>query len=153
MKRAILLLVVLVGGAFYLGWFTFTTDGTGQTEHVNIVIDKNKVHQDEARAVEKLHSFEQQVESQNHTAPAELPAASRSADRRMQLAPQAGVVEPGISQPLARQPATPYEPENLNGAVGPAPAGGDPYELPEQPRRPARPAAETEGDSFSRGFQ
>jgi hypothetical protein len=146
MKRAILLLVVLVGGAFYLGWFTFTTDGTGAKEHVNIVIDKDKVHQDEARAVEKLQTLEQQIEARNASAPAELPTADRSADRRMQFAPGSRA-----AQPVAPQPIAPYEPENLGGTVEPAPAGFDPYAIPEQPRRPARPAAES--DSFSRGFQ
>lgn len=135
MKRAILLLVVVVGGAFYLGWFTFTTDNSGQTEHVNIVIDKNKIQQDEARALEKLHAYEQQVESKA--------ASGQSA------AP---------SQPSGRQPqqtGSPYEgtqPGYSNYPVEPPAANGDPYELPVAPQPPRRPAAET-AESFSRGFQ
>jgi len=64
MKKAILLLVVVVGGAFYLGWFTFTTSGTGSTEHVDIVIDKDKVHDAELKAFEKLNEYEQQLSKQ-----------------------------------------------------------------------------------------
>ena len=64
MKRAILLLVVVVGGAFYLGWFTLTTSKTGDTEHLNIAIDEAKVHEDELKAFEKLNEYEQHVKQQ-----------------------------------------------------------------------------------------
>lgn len=64
MKRAILLLVVVVGGAFYLGWFTFTTNGTGNTEHIDIAIDKTKVHDDELKAFDKLNEYEEQLRQQ-----------------------------------------------------------------------------------------
>lgn len=139
MKRAILLLVVVVGGAFYLGWFTFTTDNSGQTEHVNIVIDKNKVRQDEARALEKLNSFEQQIETKNQQNQAAMPGSDRSAGRR---------------SPAPLQPASPSEPQPGGyppGAEQPV-AGGDPYQVPEEPRPITRPAAET-AETFSRGFQ
>ena len=150
MKRAILLLVVLVGGAFYLGWFTFTTDNVGKTEHVNIVINKDKIQQDEGRAVEKLHSLEQQAEEQARANEQTLPAADRSADRRMQT----------LQQPIA-----PFDPQSGNAAqddirLGTAtqPAGAsteqvDPYELPARPRAANRRAAEPGNESFSRGFQ
>lgn len=132
MKRAILLLVVVVGGAFYLGWFTFTTDNSGQTEHVNIVIDKNKIRQDEARALDKLHAYEQQVQSQAQSG--QTGAAS----------------QPATSQ--APQEAAPYA-TTQPGAYPVQPASsGDPYELPQPPQPPQRPAAQT-ADSFSRGFQ
>lgn len=143
MKRAILLLVVVVGGAFYLGWFTFTTDNSGQTEHVNIVIDKEKVRQDEGRALQKLHAYEQQVESQ---AASGQTAAS-------------GQPWPVTRQPTAGQPQqspSPYETTQPGGdptyAAEPPAAGGDPYEVPEPPQPARRPAAET-AESFSRGFQ
>ncbi|HEV3339984.1 MAG TPA: hypothetical protein VG125_06495 [Pirellulales bacterium] len=160
MKRAILLLVVVVGGAFYLGWFTFTTDGTGPTEQVHIVINKDKVHQDEGRALEKLHEFEQQAEAQAQTGAAgttnqpSVPAADRSADRRMRPSPQ---------------PISPYSPQQPNGLpvengyqplpqqeyapAQPAPQAVDPYELPERPRAANRQGSEAAADSFSRGFQ
>ena len=64
MKKAILLLIVVVGGAFYLGWFTFSTSGTGSTEHVDVVIDKDKIHEDELKAFEKLNEYEQQLSKQ-----------------------------------------------------------------------------------------
>jgi hypothetical protein len=151
MKRAILLLVVLVGGAFYLGWFTFTTDDSGQSEHVNIVIDKNKVHADEARAIEKLHSFEQQAESQ--AGQAALSGTDRSA-RRPVNPPQATPYE--VPQPAEYQPEPAFNPapppSYPTGQIEPPAAGSDPYEVPAAPRPASRPAAET-AESFSRGFQ
>jgi hypothetical protein len=154
MKRAILLLVVLVGGAFYLGWFTFTTDSTGQTEHVNIVINKDKVQQDEGRALQKLHSLEQQAEEQGRTSAQGLPGADRSADRRMQTLPQPIAPyepqQPGnVSNETRYQPAagTEYAPAE------PAPQSVDPYETPQRPRSAGRPVTEGANENFSRGFQ
>ena len=142
MKRAILLVVVLVGGAFYLGWFTFTTDSSGPTEHVNIAIDKDKVHQDEARAIEKLHSFEQQIETQSPNASPALPRPDRASRQPATALPQS---------------VSPYETEQAGGyptqPVEPPAAGSDPYELPEDGRPAKRPAAETASESLSRGFQ
>ncbi|HEX7379225.1 MAG TPA: hypothetical protein VF278_19035 [Pirellulales bacterium] len=131
MKRAILLLVVVVGGAFYLGWFTFTTDNSGESEHVNIVIDKNKIRQDEAKAVQRLHAYEQQVQAQGQAGQASGPAPENDS-------------------------ASPYETTQSGGnstySAQPSAAGGDPYELPQPPQPPQRQATET-SDSFSRGFQ
>ncbi|HEX5442818.1 MAG TPA: hypothetical protein VFW87_03270 [Pirellulales bacterium] len=64
MKKTILLLIVVVGGAFYLGWFTFTTNKSGNTEHVDIIFDKDKIHEDELKAFEKLNEYEQQLSEQ-----------------------------------------------------------------------------------------
>jgi hypothetical protein len=158
MKRAILLLVVVVGGAFYLGWFTFTTDNTGNTEHVNIVINKDKLEQDEGRALQKLHSLEQQAEQQaaspSRTSAAALPGADRSADRRMRTAPQPIAPYEG-QQPsdAASQNGYPQQPRTGFSPAEPAPAVADPYELPQRPRSASRSAAETANESFSRGFQ
>jgi hypothetical protein len=158
MKRAILLVVVLVGGAFYLGWFTFTTDSSGPTEHVNIAIDKDKVHADEARAIEKLHAYEQQIEAQSQNTSPEQARPDRAAFRPTTPAPQ--TVSPyGTAQPdgYGGQPAG-YSTQPAGYPTQPveAPAAGpDPYELPEEPRPVARPAARpaAETDSFSRGFE
>ncbi|HVA47222.1 MAG TPA: hypothetical protein VNH11_12715 [Pirellulales bacterium] len=138
MKRAILLLVVVVGGAFYLGWFTFTTsnDPTGHAEHVNILIDKDKVHEDEARALEKLHSFENQIQEKNRASGTASPAAGQSAN-----VPQ-GLPEPslGAGQTSGLAPL-------------PAPTAGNAYDAPEERQPRGRPVAETAAESFSRGFQ
>jgi hypothetical protein len=178
MKRLILLGVVVVGGAFYLGWFTFTTDSSGPSEHVNIVIDKDKVHADEARAVEKLRAFEQQVEVQGQNASQGMPPADRSA-RRANPAQQydntqptgydsqpAGYVNPPTGGYGAGPGGQRYEPPAGYGGqpagygaqqpAQPAP-GPDPYELPEDESRPvARPAVRPAGgggSDFSRGFE
>lgn len=156
MKRAILLLVVLVGGAFYLGWFTFTTDDSGQSEHVNIVIDKNKVHQDEARAIEKLHSLEQQAESQ--AGQAAVPAAERSARRPVNPQQAPAGYEPtqpaGYQQPQGYDFNNPSPPQSYPaGQYEPPATGADPYGVPQEPRAASRPATPTAEDNFSRGFQ
>jgi hypothetical protein len=137
MKRAILLLVALVGGAFYLGWFTFTTDSTGHTEHVNIEINKDKVHEDEARAIEKLHSYENQIEQQNGTSTTALPDLNQS-----------GSISPP-PQNLA-QAAVTSEP---SPRLAPAQYANDSYEVPQPAPSRRRPVAETAAESFSRGFQ
>lgn len=141
MKRAILLLVVVVGGAFYLGWFTFTTsnDPSGHTEHVNIEINKDKVHADEARAIEKLHSLENQVEQRNRTSMTTLPEEGASAQGHQlpRIVPQNALQTEATSQ-LAPVP-TPYG-NQANAAA-------------EEPRPRRRPVAETAAESFSRGFQ
>jgi hypothetical protein len=165
MKRAILLLVVVVGGAFYLGWFTFTTDGTGQNEQVHIVINKEKVHQDEGRALQKLHELEQQAEAQAQAgaagATSQQPAlpqgpapADRSADRRMRKSPQP------ISSDAPQQPAgVPVEngyqplPQQGYAPAQPLPQATDPYEVPERPRAANRQGAGAAEENFSRGFQ
>jgi hypothetical protein len=140
MKRAILLLVVVVGGAFYLGWFTFTTDNSGQTEHVNIVINKEKVQQDEARALDKLHAYEQQAESRAATAGQSSSSEQPTVARR--AAPEPGPSAYQTTQPGV-YPTSPIEPPS---------AGNDPYEVSAPPQPAERPAAEP-ADSFSRGFQ
>lgn len=137
MKRAILLLVIVVGGAFYLGWFTFTTDTTGHTEHVNIEINKDKVHEDEARAIEKLHSFENQVEQQGRTSTTSLPDLNQSGSTSQPR----NAAQPALQPELASRPA-PAPPQYAN----------DNYEAPQQ-APPRRPVAETAAESFSRGFQ
>ncbi len=141
MKRAILLLVVVVGGAFYLGWFTFTTsnDPTGHAEHVNILINKDKVHEDEARALEKLHSLENQVQEENRASATASPAAGQSANVPSQ--PQ-GLPEPSLGAG-----------QTSDLAPLPAPTAGNPYDAAEERQRSRRPVAETAAESFSRGFQ
>ncbi|HWB10870.1 MAG TPA: hypothetical protein VG826_16690 [Pirellulales bacterium] len=158
MKRAILLLVVFVGGAFYLGWFTFTTDGTGPNEQVHITIDKEKVQHDEARALQELHSIEQQAEARaqaNAAAATNQPASppdDRSADRRM--GPSQRPVDPYVAgQPGNVPAANGYQPLEPYPAARPAPQAADPYELPERPRATNRQTNEEAADSFSRGFQ
>ncbi|HVX16104.1 MAG TPA: hypothetical protein VHC22_33270 [Pirellulales bacterium] len=177
MKRAILLAIVLVGGAFYLGWFTFTTDSSGPNEHVNIVINKDKVHADEARAIEKLHSFEQQAQAQGQAAVQDetqaqnSPAArfERTARQALRQQPQSvsdyqmqqpqqqyQTAQPQYPGAQPQYPANPAQPQYQNQPAGyanePAQGGVDPYELPQR-SRPQRPAADTNSETFSRGFE
>jgi hypothetical protein len=61
MKKTILLLLLLIGVAYYLHWFNFTTEGTGTNEHINITLDKTKIAEDEAKAVRVLKDEEQRI--------------------------------------------------------------------------------------------
>ena len=132
MKRAILLLVVVVGGAFYLGWFTFTTDSSGPTEHVDIAIDKGKVEASEQQAIEGAKKLVQQLENHATT------ATSATGAPAGQMATFAG---PGSFHVGGEgvQPGTA------------APIGPDPYEATTPPA--SRPAAQTASEPFSRGFE
>lgn len=126
MKRAILLLVVVVGGAFYLGWFTFTTESNGPTERVNIVVDKDKIKASEQQAIEGIKQFEQQLESHSAT------GTSAGSGQTATFTPPGSFHIGGDST----QPAT--------GAT----LGPDPYEP-----TASRPAAQTASEPFSRGFE
>jgi hypothetical protein len=128
MKRAILLLVVVVGGAFYLGWFTFTTDSSGPSEKVNIVFNKDKIEASEKQAIEKAKQFERQIE--NHAAAASSGTAGQTAT----------FTPPGSFQ-LGGDGAQPCT------TLGP-----DPYET-SAPQPASRPAAQTASEPFSRGFE
>jgi hypothetical protein len=50
-----LLVVVVLGVGFYLGWFSFSTDSTNQKTNFNITVDKDKIREDAEKAKEKVH--------------------------------------------------------------------------------------------------
>lgn len=134
MKRTILLLALLIGGAFYLGWFTLSTTQNGTTEHVNIEFDTRKIKQDEARALEALHQTEQQINTRNaqqiqadsgSTSSTAAPAAAASyAAAGPQEAPAA--TAPVYEAPRAPQYQNPYATAPAAPAPPPrrAPIGG-----------------------------
>lgn len=134
MKRAILLLIVVVGGAFYLGWFTFTTDSSGPTEHVDIVIDKGKVEASEQQAIEGAKKFVQQLENHAATATSVTGTSVTGGQTATFTGPGSFHVGGDGVQPGA---AT---------TIGP-----DPYEATTPPA--GRPAAQTASEPFSRGFE
>lgn len=130
MKRAILLLVVVVGGAFYLGWFTFTTESNGPTERVNIDFDKNKIQASEQQAIEGIKKFEQQIENRAAT------ASSASSGQTATFTPPGSFHIGGDGTPSGT--ATTIGPDPYE-ATATKPAGG--------------PAAQTASEPFSRGFE
>lgn len=153
MKKTILLLALIAGGGYYLHWYTFTTETVGNSEHVNVVIDKNKIKQDEEQALEKLHGMQGQAESQvledarqrvsSAIAPENAGPAVQVVEQPNGFAPRTGYPPQGAyQQPSGYAPQTPYPPQQ------------DPYGEPQsysppQPRQPPRTAAQ----DLDRGFE
>ena len=60
MKKLFVLIVLLVGGTavagLYRGWFQVSSDGAAADDksHVTLTVDKNKIHEDEAKALDKV---------------------------------------------------------------------------------------------------
>lgn len=170
MKKTIFLLALIAGGGYYLHWYTFSTETVGSSEHVHITIDKDKIKQDEQRALENLRGAQGNVEGQL------LEDAKQRVSAGFQDAgapPAVQVVEqqPGYS-PRGNYPPQGYEPQGAYvprgnyappGSYGPpgnyappgaAPPEQDPYGEPQSsspppPRRPVRTAAQ----DLDRGFQ
>lgn len=60
--RTLLFLVILfvvgvVGFGFYRGWFSVSTDSTAPKPNATITVDKDKIHEDEQAAKDKLHGL------------------------------------------------------------------------------------------------
>jgi hypothetical protein len=59
MKRFLLVLVVLVavavGVSFYMGWVGLTSDGEGGMYHITFNVNKDKIREDEQRALDTVH--------------------------------------------------------------------------------------------------
>lgn len=163
MKKTILLLALVAGGGYYLHWYTFSTETVGNSEHVHVIIDKEKIKQDEQRALERLKGAQGNVEGQLlEDAKQRVSAGFEDAG----APPTVQVVEqqPGYA-PRGNYPSQEYPPQGAyapRGNYAPpgsyAPQGGvppeqDPYGEPQSssppPRRPVRTAAQ----DLDRGFQ
>ena len=63
-----LLVAVVLGLGFYLGWFGFSTDSTNQKTNINITVDKDKIREDAEKAKEKVqeagHKVKERIESE-----------------------------------------------------------------------------------------
>jgi hypothetical protein len=156
MKKTILLLAVLVGLAYYLHWFSFTTEGTGPTEHINITFDKTKIEQDEGTALRVLKDEERRIQQDaSQTAP---DGGDGPVGRRQ---PQANG---GFGQRTAADPNSqlPYDPNQQPPASSYGPHGTsayDPYDTnPPAPAGqgrsvPPRSAKRPPPSELDRGFE
>jgi hypothetical protein len=134
MKKTILLLLLLVGVAYYLHWFNFTTEGTGTNEHINITLDKAKIAQDEAKAVRVLKDEEQRIAhdaAQGGAAGPDRQSAEQSSYRSAETW-QPGKT-PGYDPNGTASGAPTYDPYDPNP---PAPAGNGRYTPPRSAKRP-----------------
>lgn len=53
----VLLLIGIAGFGFYRGWFRVSTDNTDNKVNTTITVDKDKIHEDEQKAKEKVQAF------------------------------------------------------------------------------------------------
>jgi hypothetical protein len=53
----VLLLVGTAGLGFYRGWFRLSTDNTDRQPSATITVDKDKIHEDEQKAKDKVQGF------------------------------------------------------------------------------------------------
>lgn len=56
-----LLLVGIAGLGFYRGWFRISTDNTDRQPSATITVDKDKFHEDEQKAKDKVQGFGQEA--------------------------------------------------------------------------------------------
>ena len=61
----ILVLIVagVIGVGFHRGWFTVSSDSQGNTPNITVSVDKEKIRQDKAKAVEKVQDLEQRAKA------------------------------------------------------------------------------------------
>lgn len=157
MKKTILLLALVAGAGYYLHWYTFSTESEGNTQHVHIVIDKDKIKQDEERALEKLRGESNRIlddsgQQMRYRAPLDQGQSGPDPYGQGQYPPR-GNYRPAGNQPAVQVVQQPEPPQDYRpqGAYAPE---QDPYSLPDSasppaaPRRPVRTAAQ----DLDRGF-
>jgi cell division protein FtsX len=77
MARMLLVLVLIVaivaGLGFYMGWFHFSSGSDGNNAHITVSMDKDQIQKDEDKVVDKVQDLGQQakgkVETTTQTAP------------------------------------------------------------------------------------
>ena len=60
----VLLVVGIVGVGLYRGWFQVSTNNTDQKPSATLTVDKGKIHEDEQKVKNKLHSFGQEAKEE-----------------------------------------------------------------------------------------
>ena len=49
-----LIVAVVIGLGFYMGYFHFNSDSTDGTSHITFTVEQKKIQEDERKALEKL---------------------------------------------------------------------------------------------------
>jgi hypothetical protein len=145
MKKTIFVLALLVGVAYYLHWFNFTTEGTGNNEHINITLDKAKIAEDEAKAARVLHDEAQRIEQDAAQAGSAGAAPSPGDDPAAAQLRQRAPVYP--AQPTANGRVAPpeFDPYASGGSASSANSGGR--------TAPSRSVKRPPPSDFDRGFE
>jgi len=65
----VLIVAVVVGLGFYLGWFHFSSGSDGKNAHVTMSVDKGRIQEDKDKAVDKVKGLEQRAKDKVETTP------------------------------------------------------------------------------------
>jgi hypothetical protein len=66
MKTLVFVVVLLlIGLGFYRGWFRLSTDNKDQQPSATVTVDKDKFHEDEQKAKDKVQGFGQEAKEKN----------------------------------------------------------------------------------------
>ena len=57
----VLIVAVVVGLGFYMGWFHFSSGSDGSSAHVTVSMDKGQIEKDKDKAVDKVQDLGQQA--------------------------------------------------------------------------------------------
>jgi hypothetical protein len=63
-----LIVAVVAGLGFYLGWFHFSSGSDGENAHVTVSVDKGRIQEDKDKAVDKVKDLEQHAKEKVETA-------------------------------------------------------------------------------------
>jgi len=65
MLLVLVLIVAVVGGAgFYMGWFHFSSGSDSGSAHVTVSVDKGQIQEDTDKAVDKVQDLGQQAKDE-----------------------------------------------------------------------------------------
>jgi Flp pilus assembly protein TadB len=53
----VLVVIAVVGVTYYLGWWNVKTDSTDHKAQIGVTVDRDKIQEDEKKAVEKMHDL------------------------------------------------------------------------------------------------
>jgi predicted negative regulator of RcsB-dependent stress response len=59
-----LIVAVVAGVGFYMGWFHFSSGSDGNSAHVTVSVDKDQMQRDKDKAVEKVQDLGQQAKDE-----------------------------------------------------------------------------------------
>ena len=59
-----LIVAVVAGVGFYMGWFHFSSGSDGNGAHVTVSVDKDQIQKDKDKAVEKVQDLGQQAKDE-----------------------------------------------------------------------------------------
>ena len=63
----VLIVTVVVGLGFYMGWFHFSSGSDGKNTHVTMSVDKGRIQEDKDKAVDKVKGLEQRAKDKVET--------------------------------------------------------------------------------------